>query len=175
MTDRYLSRDREHLARLQRERRAHMVRIDYMPSRKARAVFLAAQGTKRPGSLAATNSAVLDSIVTEWAELTGIKKPEVVTPKTSGTRPELSDPKRARAYDFGAELPSWAGSWLKAGRTREAAQRVVCGARRHRDGLPCQSKSEPGKRRCKYHGGRSTGPMTVEGKARALANLRQNR
>jgi hypothetical protein len=175
MTDGYLSRDRKHLARLQRERRARMVRIDYMPGEEARAAFLTVQATKRPGSQAATNSAVLDAIVIEWAELTGIKKPEVVASKSSAPRPELCDPKRARAYDFGAELPSWAESWLKAGRSRQAAQRVVCGARRHRDGLPCQSKSEPGKRRCKYHGGRSTGPVTVEGKTRALANLRQNR
>lgn len=28
----YLSKDRQHLARLQRDRRARMVRIDYMPS-----------------------------------------------------------------------------------------------------------------------------------------------
>jgi len=29
--------------------------------------------------------------------------------------------------------------------------------------------------RCKFHGGMSTGPKTSEGRARALANLRQNR
>ena len=29
--------------------------------------------------------------------------------------------------------------------------------------------------RCKLHGGMSTGPKTAEGKARALANLKQNR
>ncbi|WP_374607268.1 HGGxSTG domain-containing protein [Thermomonas sp.] len=53
--------------------------------------------------------------------------------------------------------------------------RVQCGATRHRDGQPCQAKSEPGKRRCRFHGGRSTGPRTPEGKARSLANLRQFR
>ncbi|MDE2406856.1 MAG: hypothetical protein KGL91_03215 [Xanthomonadaceae bacterium] len=53
--------------------------------------------------------------------------------------------------------------------------RVQCGATRHRDGQPCQAKSEPGKRRCRFHGGRSTGPKTEAGKARALANLRQYR
>ena len=60
MTDGFLSRDRKHLARLQRERRAQMVRIDYMPGEEARAAFMAVQATKRPGSQAATNSAVLD-------------------------------------------------------------------------------------------------------------------
>nr|WP_281383384.1 HGGxSTG domain-containing protein [Pseudoxanthomonas broegbernensis] len=57
----------------------------------------------------------------------------------------------------------------------QATRRVICGAKRHRDGQPCQAKSEPGKRRCRFHGGRSTGPTTPEGKARALANLRQYR
>lgn len=51
---------------------------------------------------------------------------------------------------------------------------MVCGAKRHRDGQPCKAMSEPGKRRCRFHGGRSTGPRTSEGKARALANLRQH-
>lgn len=67
---------------------------------------------------------------------------------------------RPRANDFGSQ---------------QARERVTCGARRHRDGQPCQALSEPGKRRCRFHGGRSTGPRTPEGKARALANLRQLR
>lgn len=37
---------------------------------------------------------------------------------------------------------------------------------------PCEARSVP---RCKWHGGCSTGPRTPEGKARALANLRQFR
>jgi hypothetical protein len=52
---------------------------------------------------------------------------------------------------------------------------VPCGAKRHRDGQPCQALSEPGKERCRFHGGRSTGPRTPEGKERALANLRRGR
>lgn len=174
MINGYLSRDREHLARQQRERRARMVRIDYMPGEEARAFFLAAQATKRSGSQAATNSAVLDAIVAEWAELTGIKKAEIESPKTSANQPELSHPKRARAYEFGSELPPWMDSWLAAGRARATSQRVRCSARKHRDGQPCRALSEPGKRRCKWHGGCSTGPRTNEGKAKALANLKQN-
>lgn len=46
-----------------------------------------------------------------------------------------------------------------------ATRRVVCGART-RKGAPCRYKSEPGKRRCKFHGGKSTGARTPEGKAR---------
>lgn len=44
-------------------------------------------------------------------------------------------------------------------------QRVICGAKT-RKGTPCRCKSEPGKRRCKFHGGMSTGPKTAEGRQR---------
>lgn len=45
---------------------------------------------------------------------------------------------------------------------RAATRRVVCGAKT-RKGTPCRMKSEPGKRRCKFHGGKSTGARTPEG------------
>ena len=48
---------------------------------------------------------------------------------------------------------------------RAARKRAICGART-RKGAPCRMKSEPGRRRCKFHGGKSTGPRTPEGKAR---------
>lgn len=54
---------------------------------------------------------------------------------------------------------------------RPMPSRVVCGARRRRDGKPCEALSVPGKRRCKWHGGQSTGPRTTEGKAKVAANL----
>ncbi|MDZ4740918.1 MAG: HGGxSTG domain-containing protein [Alphaproteobacteria bacterium] len=44
--------------------------------------------------------------------------------------------------------------------------RQRCGARRKRDGLPCEGGVVPGRTRCRYHGGLSTGPRTPEGKAR---------
>ncbi len=47
----------------------------------------------------------------------------------------------------------------------KAKQRVICGAKT-RKGTPCRCKSEPGKRRCKFYGGMSTGAKTPEGKAR---------
>ena len=60
----------------------------------------------------------------------------------------------------------------EAKRQRKMAKdnRMVCGARRRRDGQPCQALSVPGKRRCKWHGGCSTGPRTAEGKARVAEN-----
>lgn len=188
MSDGYLSKDRDHLARLQRQRRARMRRVDYMPSPQALAAIEAKRSQCRPGSVAATNSAVIDAIVAEWAELTGIKNQEVATPMTPA-KSRGGTAASASAYDFGDRRPelmhasraraSAYDSVSRAGVFRpfrayayESGRRVVCGARRHRDGQPCQAKSEPGKRRCRFHGGRSTGPRTAEGKARALANLR---
>lgn len=40
-----------------------------------------------------------------------------------------------------------------------------CGALT-RKGTPCRCKPLPGKRRCKFHGGASTGPKTPEGRER---------
>jgi transcriptional regulator with XRE-family HTH domain len=56
---------------------------------------------------------------------------------------------------------------------KEAAKRrVTCGAKT-RKGNPCRNESEPGKRRCKFHGGRSTGAKTPEGRARIAEVQRQ--
>ncbi len=44
------------------------------------------------------------------------------------------------------------------------SHRVLCGAMT-RMGTPCKAKAIPGKKRCKLHGGMSTGPRTPEGKA----------
>jgi hypothetical protein len=50
-----------------------------------------------------------------------------------------------------------------------------CGARvRYRRGF-CRKWLVPGKERCRFHGGRSTGPLTEDGKARALAAMRAGR
>lgn len=50
---------------------------------------------------------------------------------------------------------------------RRARLRVLCGAET-RKGCPCRNKSEPGKLRCKFHGGKSTGARTPEGIARIV-------
>lgn len=52
-------------------------------------------------------------------------------------------------------------------------KRGTCGAMTRR-GMECLLKSEPGKRRCRLHGGLSTGPTTVEGKAR-IADAQRKR
>jgi hypothetical protein len=56
-------------------------------------------------------------------------------------------------------------------RWREKGKRVPCGGKRRRDGQPCEALSVPGNRRCKWHGGCSTGPRTAEGKAKVTGNL----
>ena len=60
---------------------------------------------------------------------------------------------------------------LDATRRELAALRPsTCGAR-CRDGHACRAPVVRGRRRCRRHGGASTGPRTVEGKARALGAL----
>ncbi len=44
-------------------------------------------------------------------------------------------------------------------------RRPMCGAR-NREGKPCRARKLPGKNRCKFHGGMSTGPKTPEGRQR---------
>lgn len=73
------------------------------------------------------------------------------------------------------ELPPMTSVYPERYRSRASIKRIPCGGRRRRDGKPCEALSVPGKRRCKWHGGMSTGPRTPEGKAKALANLRQYR
>lgn len=169
MPEDYLSKDRERINALQRRRRERMTRIDYMPDRTAVAILQARRMQLRPGSPSATNSALLDAIVTEWAQLTGINNCEVDKPPTSGMLPEFSDT-YARANDSGFCHPP-KGQEKRAG----CMARVTCGARRRRDGLPCQALSVPGKKRCKWHGGASTGPRTEAGRVQSMGNLQQYR
>jgi len=58
--------------------------------------------------------------------------------------------------------------WLKngnaPGRCSDARR---CGARAKRTGQPCRAPACRGKRRCRLHGGRSTGPKTTAGRERS--------
>lgn len=51
-------------------------------------------------------------------------------------------------------------------------KRPFCSART-RSGRACRMRVVPGKRRCKFHGGCSTGPRTPEGKSRIAAAQRR--
>ncbi|WP_429000735.1 HGGxSTG domain-containing protein [Stenotrophomonas rhizophila] len=86
-----------------------------------------------------------------------------------------AEPTRTRANKFGwtdAEFRRRRRLWEWA---LQILERRSCGARRRRDGKPCKAPNEPGKTRCRWHGGLSTGPRTTTGRARALQNLRQFR
>ena len=59
--------------------------------------------------------------------------------------------------------------WLKNGNTPgDPSTAPRCGARRKSDGQPCQAPAMANGR-CRLHGGKSTGPRTPEGRARAAA------
>ena len=248
MTDGYLSKDREHIAGRQRQRRAHMARIDYYPSSEVLALIESRRTRYGPTH---NNSGIIDTIIAEWAALAGLKQSEIDKLKTPATPPGIAEqsarmritselrtstrarvtsdnvakcaggragtspatpefipPSQARACasDFdprhakpthppAPDTPEFLTASARANEsglchaTRAGAHanrsgslpaaanqaRVICGAKRRRDGQPCQALSVPGKLRCKWHGGASTGPKTDEGWARSMANLRQNR
>jgi hypothetical protein len=50
--------------------------------------------------------------------------------------------------------------------------RPLCGAKT-RAGGGCQVRAEPGNARCRFHGGKSTGPMTEAGRNRIAEAQRQ--
>jgi hypothetical protein len=70
---------------------------------------------------------------------------------------------------LGDELDHQPGDTLRgvpAGFTHPA----LCGARTKAN-HPCRALKVKGRKRCKWHGGLSTGPRTAEGKARCTRNL----
>ena len=76
-----------------------------------------------------------------------------------------------RAYSFsyedGKSLKAWIGKQPKRLQPR-------CGAL-CRTGEPCQMRVVKGKKRCRLHGGLSTGPKTAEGRARIAESNRRRR
>ena len=75
-----------------------------------------------------------------------------------------------------ARLDAWVDGQMVQWRAREAQRaarrRVRCGAKT-RKSKPCLNLSEPGKRRCKFHGGKSTGPKTPEGREKIAQAQRE--
>lgn len=69
-----------------------------------------------------------------------------------------------------AELQERMNQVIQDDNARRASRRVKCGART-RTGSKCKALSVPGKRRCKWHGGCSTGPKSAAGKAKSALNL----
>ena len=74
-----------------------------------------------------------------------------------------------RRLDEIARIDAWVEAqmvlWRGREAERQARRRVVCGAKTRKGG-ECRNNSEAGRRRCKFHGGKSTGAKTPEGKSR---------
>ena len=118
----------------------------------------------------------------QYWEAKALVKPREHAPKRFATVLGLPDFRAsiARAGGWGltgfdrmqAALDAQCDAQIAAIRAREAQRharrRVVCGAKT-RKGEACRNKSEAGRARCKFHGGKSTGPNTPEGKARIAA------
>jgi len=82
-------------------------------------------------------------------------------------RKALEQAKECKRYHV--DCASWDRHHAKA-----VNRRVACGARK-KDGSQCRAMTEPGRNRCRYHGGRSTGPRTIDGMRKALSCLPQYR
>lgn len=79
--------------------------------------------------------------------------------------------KQWRVYHKGLKAHMASGAWLREAYPDmpEALHDLKCGAQT-RAGTPCKLKTLYSGARCKFHGGLSTGPTTVEGKAQAREN-----
>lgn len=170
----------------QRARRARRPRIDYYPAPDTLAAIEARRTRYAPGN---SYTGILDAIVREWAAIKGIALPAMDA--SAGAAGRGCDTNRSARARFtptamhttavtSPELPATSRAHAPARLTsalqyRPKPLRVICGARRRRDGRPCEALSVPGKRRCKWHGGCSTGPRSDQGRRKALENLRQFR
>ncbi len=96
------------------------------------------------------------------ARLWGVRGDSVTNTRPRGAWGVMPDPLQDR---LDAQAAADLQRLEAKGAERRAKARVTCGAKT-RAGHPCGQKSEPGKRRCKWHGGKSTGPKTPEGRER---------
>jgi hypothetical protein len=160
----------------QRQRRQGVKRIDYQPSEQVLALITVELRPYVGGDF----SSVIDRLILKAA---GVAPVIVECSRERARASELGGskegagiwrPVRAHANDF-ARLPAGMTESLPHCKVQYDAMRVVCGGRRRSDGKPCEALSVPGKRRCKWHGGCSTGPRTAEGKVKVSRNLRVSR
>ena len=167
---------RKRKLQLQRERRARNQRIDYYVSEAALAIINA----RTTNSVGGDHSSVINRLVLAGAKrrASGINGHIArARARVMGSGSEGSDAE-AR-YRFPEDDPSFVVRTRRASSKAERSRKpppglAECGART-RKGTPCKCQPERGRRRCRQHGGMSTGPRSVDGKARARANLRQFR
>lgn len=91
--------------------------------------------------------------------------PAPYLPKPTGCPAEAA--RAAMEAQVEAAMAQWRARQAEKLAKEAATRRVKCGAKT-RKGSSCRNDSEPGKRRCKFHGGRSTGAKTPEGRARIV-------
>lgn len=94
-------------------------------------------------------------------------------------RPRHPKPEPVELLDIWADVTEAMERILKRkyGLTRpkpKAPAPQTCDAKT-RQGHPCRNKPMPGKRRCKFHGGMSTGPRTAEGREKLSRLMRERR
>lgn len=94
------------------------------------------------------------------------------------THPEAAEALRkleqeGRQYVIGDELDPQPGD-TRRGVPIGATHPDLCGART-KAGHPCRAMKLPGRKRCRWHGGASTGPRTEAGKAKVSENLTKAR
>lgn len=109
-------------------------------------------------------------LVKTWEEFVADLKahfPGAAVPQLCPAKAHLTPARRPVCY---ACAESWCARLGALGLNHTGAPlekplRPKCGAKT-RAGTPCQARVVPGKRRCRMHGGLSTGPKTDEGRER---------
>lgn len=80
-------------------------------------------------------------------------------------RPEAKIDFRTKGLLESLAMTSTSGSAALGNRQSRRSDRRLCGAKT-RAGGACQVRAEPGRARCRFHGGKSTGPKTEAGRNR---------
>ncbi|WP_177213156.1 helix-turn-helix domain-containing protein [Celeribacter neptunius] len=104
--------------------------------------------------------------VSQMARVLPLPEPPSYSRESASWDESYAERLRERDRQHRARLMAQYAAVMERARARAeamaATRRVTCGAKT-RKGTPCRMKSEPGKRRCKFHGGKSTGARTPEG------------
>lgn len=121
-----------------------------------------ARGLSRP-SLAKMSGLHPDTV--KYWERKPIVRPYEYGPRLMLTALGFQPPTRIKWGNFRSTTRARKGVLSKTGYIGPSRVQHACGAKT-RKGTPCRAKALPGKTRCKFHGGCSTGPRTLEGRRR---------
>ncbi len=111
----------------------------------------------------------------EWlAELERMRRSWRVCAVTANRRIHIETCRRPECLNGGSCARMTALGLTDDGDPLPRRMRPLCGAQTRTEGR-CKVRVEPGKRRCRFHGGMSTGPKTAEGRARIAEAQRRRR